>query len=124
MIFSLMLQVSHGDRFQRLWRRYKHDMSGNTWAGNAEMAAIKALYPVNIVVWQISSTGISHQGYRIYVGQATTLHLHLHLVNEVRYETTDIPSSYVHLPSIDVAPPVVSAVRVSGREMRPQQSNA
>jgi hypothetical protein len=26
----------HGDRFQRLWRRYKHDMSSNTWAGNAE----------------------------------------------------------------------------------------
>ena len=36
----------HGDRFQRLWRLYKHDMSGKTWAGNAEMAALKTLYSV------------------------------------------------------------------------------
>ncbi len=119
----------HGDRFQRLWQRYKHNMSGNTWAGNAEMAAFKALYPVNIAVWQTSSGGIAHQVNRIVVGQAKTLHIRL--ANERHYQTTDIPFSYLPLqqPSIamipaasDIAlPPVVSAVRLSGRERRPRR---
>ncbi len=74
----------HGDRFQRLWQRYKHDMSGKTWAGNAEMAALKTLYSVtgNIVVWQISSAGIAHQVNRIDAGQAKTMHLRW--VNELQ----------------------------------------
>jgi hypothetical protein len=39
----------HGDRFQRLWQQYKSDMSHHSWAGNAEMSAIKDLYQTNIL---------------------------------------------------------------------------
>jgi hypothetical protein len=46
----------------------------------------------NIVVWQISSAGIVLQVNRIDVGQANTRHLRW--VNELHFETTDIPFSF------------------------------
>ena len=98
-------------------------MSDNSWGGNAEMAAIKDLFTVHVVVWQITN-GIAHQVNRIVIGQGQANTLDLRWVNEKHYETTDIPASYLPLPSqapvvpasvVDPAP----AVRVSGRVRRP-----
>lgn len=113
----------HGDRFHRLWLRYKHDMSDNSWGGNAELAAIKDLYSVSVVVWQIGCNGVAHQVNRIDAGRADSSTLHLRWVDERHYETTDIPSSY--LPPLSVAPiPALEVdqpvVRVSGRVRRPR----
>ncbi len=71
----------------------------NSWGGNAEMAAIKDLYSVSLVVWQIDRYGVAHQINRINVGRADSRTLHIRWVNERHYETTAIPASYLPLPS-------------------------
>jgi hypothetical protein len=121
---SSSLSDVHGDRFDRLWRRYKLEMSDNSWGGNAEMAAIKDLYSVSVVVWQIDSNGVAHQINRINVGRADSRTLHIRWVNEQHYEPTDIPASYLPMPSAAPIPAFAAAqpaVRVSGRARRPRQ---
>ena len=114
----------HGERFHRLWRRYKQDMSDNSWGGNAEMSAIKDLYLVNVVVWQITA-GIARQINRIEIGQGQASTVHLRWANERHYETTDIPASYLPVPSPAPAIPAMAnnqpAVRVSGRVKKPHR---
>jgi hypothetical protein len=120
---SASLLDIHGDRFHRLWLRYKSDMSDNSWGGNAELAAIKDLYSVSVVVWQIGRNGVAHQVNRIDVGLPDSATLHLCWVNERHYETTDIPARYLPLPSVAPIPALEvdqPAARVSGRTRRPR----
>ncbi len=119
---SSSLADVHSDRFTRLWRRYKIDMSHHSWGGNAELGAIKDLYFVNIIVWQIDG-GIARQVNRVLSGRADSSTLHLRWLDEKHFETTDVPPTYVPLPTIAPARPMPSeilpAVRVSVRERRP-----
>ena len=114
----------HGVRFNRLWQRYKMDMLDNSWGGNAEMGAIKDLYSVNIVVWQIID-GVARQVNRIAFEQGQAATVHIRWLDERHYETTEIPASYLPMPvpsAVVPAPGVAQpAVRLSGRVRQPSR---
>ncbi len=97
-------------------------MSHHSWGGNAELGAIKDLYFVNIIVWQIDG-GIARQVNRVISGLADSSTLHLRWVDEKHFETTDVPATYVPIPTVALAflgpPEMPPAVRISLREKRP-----
>jgi hypothetical protein len=100
------------------------DMLDNSWGGNAEMGAIKDLYSVNIVVWQIID-GVARQVNRIAFEQGQAVTVHIRWLDERHYETTDILASYLPLPVPSAVVPAQGvaqpAVRLSGRVRQPSR---
>ena len=119
-----------GQRFVRLWTRYRNEMLLHAWGGNAEISAISQLYSVNVIIWRVAEQsnerGVINNIARIEVpvihGSPNLRTLHLRWVNEKHYEFTDIPPSYQPHPASDQrSEQSVQMPRTSGRVRRPRE---
>lgn len=70
-------------------------MSNSSYAGNAEIIALAHIFSVNIFTWIIASRGIATVANPVVLEPASATTLHLLHVDDMHFEDTYIPTSFL-----------------------------